>query len=155
MGVADDKTIKGIDTSNRTRSQIQDVLNRLQPKLDVTIEVEKNLILIHVPEGKEKPYACPKGFFMRIGANSQKMTRDEILKVFKAEGRVHFEELINEKAHFEKDFNPQAFKHFLELSGISPTINQETLLQNLDCLTEDKKLTNLGVLFLPKISILL
>ena len=43
MGVADDKTIKGIDTSNRTRSQIQDLLNRLQPKLDVTIEIEKIL----------------------------------------------------------------------------------------------------------------
>ena len=150
MGVADNKKIKGIDTSNRIRSQIQDLLSRLQPKLDVHTEFKKNLILIHVPEGKEKPYACPKGFFMRIGANSQKMTRNEILKCFKTEGRVHFEELINEKANFKKDFNLQAFKHFLKLSGISQTIKQETLLQNLDCLSEDKKLTNLGVLFFAK-----
>ena len=130
--------------------KIQDVLNRLQPKLNITVEVKKNLIIIHVPEGQEKPYGCPRGFFMRIGANSQKMTRNEIISFFKKEGRVHFEELINEKANFKQDFDPEAFKYFLKLSGISSTIHQETLLQNLDCLTSDKKLTNLGVLFFAK-----
>ena len=150
MGVADDKTITGIDTSNRFRSQIQDLLSRLQPKLDMTVEVKKNLILIHVPEGEEKPYGCPRGFFMRVGANSQKMTRNEIISFFKKEGRIHFEELINEKANFEEDFDPKAFKHFLKLSGISPIIKQDTLLQNLDCLSSDKKFTNLGVLFFAK-----
>ncbi len=150
MGVADDKTIKGIDTSNRFRSKIQDLLGQLQPKLDISVEVKKNLMVIHVPEGQEKPYAGSRGFFMRIGANSQKMTRNEIISFFKKEGRVNFEELINEKANFEKDFDPKAFKHFLKLSGISPTIKRETLLQNLDCLSYDKKLTNLGVLFFAK-----
>ena len=150
MGVADDKTVKGIDTGNRSRFQIQDLLSRLQPKLDVAVEIKKNLIIIHVPEGKEKPYGCPRGFFMRVGANSQKMTRNEIISFFKKEGRIHFEELINEKASFEEDFDPKAFKYFLKLSGISPTIKQETLLQNLDCLSHDKKLTNLGVLFFAK-----
>ena len=150
MGVDDNKKIKGIDTSNRFRSQIQDTLSRLQPKLNITVEVKKNLIVIHVPEGQEKPYGCPRGFFMRIGANSQKMTRNEIISFFKKEGRVHFEELVNEKADFKKDFDPKAFKHFLKLSGISSTIQRETLLQNLDCLTSDKKFTNLGVLFFAK-----
>ncbi len=150
MGVADDKTIKGIDTSNRFRSKIQDILSQLQPKLDMSIEIKKKLIVIHVPEGQEKPYAGSRGFFMRVGANSQKMTRNEIISFFKKEGRINFEELINEKANFKKDFDPTAFKHFLKLSGISPAIKQETLLQNLDCLTADKKLTNLGALFFAK-----
>ena len=87
---------------------------------------------------------------MRVGANSQKMTRNEIIAFFKKEGRVNFEELINEKANFEKDFDSKAFKYFLKLSGISSIIKRETLLQNLDCLTSDKKLTNLGVLFFAK-----
>ena len=150
MGVADDGTVKGIDTSNRNRSKIQDILHKLEPKLDTTIKVTKNLIIIHVPEGEEKPYGCSRGFFMRIGANSQKMTRNEIIKFFKKEGRILFGELINEKAKFKKDFDSEAFKHFLKLSGISPTIKRETLLQNLDCLTSDQKLTNLGVLFFAK-----
>ncbi len=147
MGVADNGIVKGIDTDNRIRSKIQDTVNRLQPKLDISIEVKEDIIVIHVPEGHEKPYGSPRGFFMRVGANSQKMTRDEIINFFKKEGRINFEELINEKANFAKDFDPKAFKHFLKLSGISSTIKREVLLQNLDCLTSDKKLTNLGVLF--------
>ena len=112
--------------------------------------MKKNLIVIHVPEGQEKPYGSSRGFFLRIGANSQKMTRNEIVGFFKKEGRIRFEELINEKADFKQDFDSKAFKYFLKLSKISKTIKYETLLQNLDCLTADKKLTNLGVLFFAK-----
>ena len=150
MGVADDGKVKGIDTSNRNRSKVQDILGKLEPKLNTSVEVKENLIVIHVPEGHEKPYGCSRGFFMRVGANSQKMTRNEILNFYKKEGRVCFEELINEKANFKQDFDSKAFKHFLKLSKISRTIKYEILLQNLDCLTEDKKLTNLGVLFFAK-----
>ena len=150
MGVTDDGKVKGIDTGNRTRSKIQDILNKLEPKLNTTIEVKKDLIVIHVPEGEEKPYGSSRGFFIRIGPNSQKMTRNEIIQSFKKEGRVRFEELINEKANFKQDFDSKAFKHFLKLSKISPTIKYETLLENLDCLTADKQLTNLGVLFFAK-----
>ena len=68
------------------------------------------------------------------------MTRNEIIKLFKKKGRIRFEELINEKANFKQDFDSKAFKHFLNLSGISSTIEQETLLQNLDCLTPERSL---------------
>ena len=114
VGVTDDGAVKGIDVGNRLRSQIQDVLNQLQPKLDIDIEFTDNLIIIHVPEGQEKPYGCSRGFFMRVGANSQKMTRNEIIAFFKKEGRVNFEELINEKANFEKDFDSKAFRYYLD-----------------------------------------
>ena len=147
MGVADNGTIKSIDTDNRIRSKIQDIVNRLQPKLDISIEVKEDIIVIHVPEGQEKPYGSPRGFFMRVGANSQKITRNETINFFKKEGRIRFGELINEKADFKRDFDSKAFKHFLKLSRISSSIKRETLLQNFDCLTSDKKLTNLGVLF--------
>ncbi|MCZ0932406.1 MAG: hypothetical protein OXJ52_04550 [Oligoflexia bacterium] len=75
------------------------------------------------------------------------MTRNEIVDLFKKEGRIRFEELVNEKADFKQDFDSKAFRHFLKLSKISRAIKYETLLQNLDCLTADKKLTNLGVFF--------
>ena len=150
IGISDEGKVTGVDTSNRSRSKIQDILNKLEPKLEITIEVKKDIIVIHVPEGEEKPYGCPKGFFIRIGDNSQKMTRNEIIKFFKKEGPIRFEELVNKKAKFKEDFDSQAFKSFLQLAGISRTIKYESLLQNLSCLTEDKKLTNLGVLFFAK-----
>ncbi len=150
MGVSDKGEIKGIDTGNRIRSKIQDILNKLEPKLKTSIEIKEKLIVIHVPEGEEKPYGSARGFFIRIGPNSQKMTRNEIIHFLKKEGRIRFEELINEKANFKQDFDSKAFKHFLKLSKISLTMKYETLLENLDCLTEDKKMTNLGVLFFAK-----
>ena len=150
IGVSDEGKVTGVDTSNRSRSKIQDILNRLEPKLKAIVEIKKNLIVITVPEGEEKPYGCPKGFFIRIGANSQKMTRNEIIKFFKKEGHIRFEELVNKKAKFKEDFDSQAFKNFLRFAGISRTIKYESLLQNLSCLTEDKKMTNLGVLFFAK-----
>ena len=150
MGISDEGKVTGVDTSNRSRSKIQDILNRLEPKLKTSIEVKKDIIVIHIPEGEDKPYGCPKGFFIRIGANSQKMTRNEIISFFKKESHVRFEELVNKKANFKENFDTHAFKSFLQLAGISRTIKYESLLQNLSCLTEDKKMTNLGVLFFAK-----
>ena len=150
LGVSDKGVVEGIDSNNSTRSQIQDALNQLEPRINATIEIKKNIIVVHVPEGSDKPYKSPGGFFMRVGPNSQKMTRNEIIASFQREGRVRFEELVSEKAHFEKDFDPKAFNHFLKVSEISPTIGQEDLLKNLDCLDSKKQLTNLGVLFFAK-----
>ena len=157
LGVADDGSIKGIGIDNRFLSKVQDVLNSLQPKLNIELEIKtlkgKKLLILHVPEGHQKPYKCPSGFYMRIGANSQKLSRDEIIDFFNRElPKKLWEELINEKADFKRDFySPSlspAFEHFLKLSGISPKqIKSQALLQNLNCLTQDKKMTNLGVLF--------
>jgi len=86
LGVADDGSVAGIDSGNVMRSRIQDSLSQLQPALDVDVAVVSNLIVIQVPEGVEKPYACPRGFFMRVGANSQKLARNEIINFFQKEG---------------------------------------------------------------------
>ena len=67
MGISDTGEVKGIDTSNRICSKTQDTLNKLEPKLKTTVEVKKNLIVINVPEGEEKPYGSSRGFFIRIG----------------------------------------------------------------------------------------
>lgn len=74
LGISDKGIIKGINTDNNVRSRIQDALRQLQPSLNVEIEIKDNLIVIDVPDGRDKPYACSRGFFIRNGANSQKLT---------------------------------------------------------------------------------
>ncbi|MFO7809855.1 MAG: helix-turn-helix domain-containing protein, partial [Candidatus Delongbacteria bacterium] len=150
LGVTNSGDIKGIDTGNNFRSQVQDYIRQLQPSLSVDIEVEGKIIVVHVPEGSEKPYGCSRGFFMRVGPNTQKLTRNEIIGFFKKEGRIRFETLINDKADFERDFDPKAFDLFVQKAGISPTIKKEFLLRNLDCLTENNEMTNAGVLFFAR-----
>src|SRR5665648_184131 len=80
LGVSDKGIIKGINTDNSFRSRVQDSLRQLQPYLDIGIDVKDNLIVVDVPDGNDKPYACSRGFFIRNGANSQKLTRNEIIE---------------------------------------------------------------------------
>ncbi len=150
LGISDKGIIKGVQTDNSFRSRVQDSLRQLQPQLDVKIEVHDNFIVADVPEGSEKPYACSRGFFLRNGANSQKLNRNEIIAFFQKEGRIRFEELRNGKADFENDFDERAFRNFLKLAGITNSIDRMSLLRNLDCITDDGKLNNAGVLFFAK-----
>jgi len=81
LGISDDGKIVGVDNSNRLRSQIQDVANGCDPRIDVHIVPRGNVVEIVVPEGTDKPYRCKDGFFLRIGPNSQQLNRDEILRL--------------------------------------------------------------------------
>lgn len=154
IGVRDDGAIKGCPTDNKSRSVLQDTLRGLQPNLDIHVTARavdrQPVFIVDVPEGMDKPYACPKGFYIRNGANSQKLTRNEIVDFFQKEGRIRFDELRNERAVFENDFDERAFDAFLTSAGISKTIDKISLLKNLNCLTDDGKLTNAGVLFFAK-----
>jgi ATP-dependent DNA helicase RecG len=110
LGISDKGIVKGINTDNSIRSRIQDSLRQMQPHLDIDIELKDNLIIVNVPDGNDKPYACSRGFFIRNGANSQKLTRNEIIEFFQKEGRIRFDELKNDKAVFEEDFDEKAFR---------------------------------------------
>lgn len=150
IGVSDNGDIKGIKTDNVFLSRIQDTLSQLEPKLNINVSAADNFIIVDVPEGKEKPYGCSKGFFIRIGPNTQKLTRNEIVSFFQKEGRIRFDELENRKADFNRDFDEAAFKKFIKMASITPAIDRDFLLKNLDCLLENGKMTNAGVLFFTK-----
>jgi len=150
LGISDKGEIKGIKTDNAFRSKIQDILKQIEPRLEVDIIINDNIIIINVPKGKEKPYGCSKGFFVRVGPNCQKLTRNEIVSFFQKEGQVRFDELENRKADFDRDFNQNTFDKFLQITGISPAIEQKLLLHNLDCINKQHRLTNAGVLFFTK-----
>lgn len=130
LGVSDKREVKGINITNRLKSQIQDIANNCQPKIDISFEEFKNILLIKIPEGKNKPYLSSKGFFLRVGPNSQKMARDEILQFATDEGIVRFDEVINPKFGFD-DFDEEKFKDFLRRSNITVNLDIKDLLINL------------------------
>lgn len=150
LGVADNGLIKGYQADNRNRSIVQDMLRNLQPNLDINILIQGNIMIIDIPEGHDKPYACSRGFYIRSGANSQKLTRNEIVEFFQKEGRIRYDELKHERVDFASDFDGRAFVEFIKAARISDTIDKYTLLKNLGCMTEDERLTNAGVLFFAK-----
>ena len=150
LGIADDGKSSGIKTDNVLLSRIQDHIKQIEPHLETQTSVLDNIVIVDIPEGKDKPYGCSRGFFLRIGPNSQKLTRNEIVSFFQKEGRIRFDELENGKAVFSRDFDVSAFNNFLQLASITPSIDKDFLLANLDCLSENGQMTNAGVLFFSK-----
>ena len=153
LGVHDSGRIVGTDTSNVARSRIQDTINKIEPRLKVTIEVLDRVIVLSVPEGTQKPYSCPAGFFLRSGPNSQKLDRDSIIEFFQGEGRIRYDEIIREDLPIIERFNETAYKRYIKTAKISEVLGQDTILKNLNCagLSSGKlSFTNAGALFFRK-----
>ena len=148
LGITDNGKIKGIETTNKLKSQIQDTARNCDPPVAVLLTQIQNVLAIEVKEGKNKPYSCSTGFFMRMGANSQKMTRNEILSLAIKSGKVRFDEQICTNFNW-KDFDDEKFTHYLKLSGISYNLPKEELLRNFRVLT-DEGFTNAGVLYFAR-----
>jgi ATP-dependent DNA helicase RecG len=153
LGVTDDGRIKGIKLTQKLKSQIQDIANNCRPRIKISTEDFDNVLIINVREGEDKPYECSSGFYKRIGPNSQKMTRNEILEFFKSEGKIRFDELIEPKFSYPKDFDKNGFKRFLQLAEISKIGDIERLLNGLGVAEKQEGrfyFNNAGILFFGK-----
>ncbi|MFH1365153.1 MAG: ATP-binding protein, partial [archaeon] len=58
LGVNDEGEIKGITLTNKLKSQIQDLANSCDPRIEISFEELDKVLIINVLEGKNKPYSC-------------------------------------------------------------------------------------------------
>ncbi|MDR1184295.1 MAG: putative DNA binding domain-containing protein, partial [Coriobacteriales bacterium] len=152
IGITDDNRVVGTDTSNRARSEIRSSLSAIDPSVEYTLQIdeETQVIVVNVPEGKQKPYSCPAGFFMRMGDGKQKLNRDQILEFLQREGTVRYDEIVRESLPVEGHFDQKAYSRFLKLSDISEVLDRNVLLKNLGCAADASNglvFTNAGALF--------
>ncbi len=150
VGVTDNGQAVGIEISNKLRSRIQDIANNCQPPVTIDLKGYDNILTIEIPEGKDKPYQCADGFFIRMGSNAQKMDRDRIVEFLQAEGKVRFEEQVHKKFSFEKDYSPAKLEGYLKLAGITQNLDDQTILANLgvaEKIGDSLRMNNAGVLF--------
>jgi len=145
IGVSDNGSIKGVNEPNKVLSQIQDIARHLSPKFAVGTDLIDRVIVITIPEGTNKPYSSGSRFFMRYGSNTQQLERDEIRDFFEKEGLIFFDEKPNYDFDLKKDLDVYKFNNFLVKAKITPLIDNENMLNNLD-LIKDKHLKNAGVL---------
>jgi ATP-dependent DNA helicase RecG len=110
LGVDDKGTIIGLKLTNHNISKIQDIARNMNPSFSVNVEQIKDLGIIYIPEGKNKPYTVNGHFYLRQGANSQQLNRDEIRSLFQKENLISFE--IQIKNFQTKDFSNDAFSKF-------------------------------------------
>lgn len=157
IGVADSKEIKGISIDNRLLSQVQSTARNCDPAIPIKLypfkRDEKDLLLIQVPQGENKPYGCSDGYFLRTGPSSQKMNRSELVAFFRAMDVIPWEKQECKRFIYPKDFNPVAFKTFLRMAEISSGLSREDLLVNLELARIERDVlvvNNACVLFFAK-----
>jgi ATP-dependent DNA helicase RecG len=150
IGVDDDGNVFGTDTSNTARSRIQDTIGKIEPRLNVNLDVVEDIVVLTVPEGTYKPYSCPAGFYLRSGPNSQKLDRDSIVEFFQNEGRVRYDEIVREDLPITERFNEAAYWSYIKAARISNVLERDAILKNLECAgMADGRIcfTNAGALF--------
>ena len=66
---------------------------------------KEKILVITVPESKNKPHKCSSGFYIRSNASTQKLSRDEILDFAEEEDLLKFDIVSCKNFIFEKDFD--------------------------------------------------
>lgn len=152
IGVDDANNIVGTDISNAQKGKIQDIAHNCDPRIQIELitYTDSGVLEIKVAEGHDKPYRCKDGFYVRQGECTQKLRRDEILNFITTSGAVRFDEAINERFNFSKDFSEEKFLAYLSIADIKQFVDIKDILISLNIAKEidhDIKLTNAGVLF--------
>ncbi|MDD4162865.1 MAG: ATP-binding protein [Methanothrix sp.] len=154
VGISDGRKIKGAKISNRLKSQVQDAANSCDPKVEIDLESFEDVLIIVVKEGEDKPYKCGSGFYRRVGPNSQKLSRSEIIEFLKSEEKIRFDDLRNSQFVYDEHFDSKKLDIFLRLAGISKIMDDQSILLNLGAAErlEDGRfiVNNTGILFFSK-----
>lgn len=156
IGIDDKNRVQGCHLTNQAKSRIQDIANNCDPRVTVKIDSirfkDKDVIVIRVPESPDKPVQCSEGFFLREGANSQKMTRDEILYWAQKTRKIRYEDQLRDDFNYPEDFNQTAFTSLMGKMNITVSHNTEDLLQNLSLGKDHGKFTinNAGIMLFGK-----
>lgn len=152
IGVDDANNIKGVTIDNSKRSAIQNSINEISPALKCNfniIEVDgKNIAVIEVPSGQNKPYVLSGAIYVRQGPNSQKLTTvEEMRDFFQQADKIYFDDASCLDADIEKDVAIENIQTFRFEAGLVNATSNEQLFTNLKLITNDNHLKNGTVLF--------
>lgn len=155
IGVDDNNQIVGCEVSNALFSKIETMAASCDPPVTIFIEKlpDQKIIVLHVPEGANRPHRCTKGFYLRNGANSQKMNTADITAFIQSEGKVRFDQQLRMDLDWKAVLDNSRLEHFLSITGITQRGDTENLLLNLGAGDEKEGrfyLNQTGMLFFAK-----
>ena len=153
LGLSDSGKQSGIKIDNVLKSKIIDLGLNCDPKIKINLEKHENILIITVDESLHKPHSCSTGFYLRIGSNSQKLTRNEIFKFAISEGVKAFDEELCQEFIYPQDFDEIKLTNYLEESRLKTNLDTESVLLNLGVAKKIKNkliFNNAGVLFFAK-----
>ena len=149
IGVTDSGEMVGVDDHNRLKSEIQAIARSADPPISVDVDSVGQVMRVTVPEQHSMPYSFGGKFFMREGATSQQMSREEIREFFFKEGLIHFDETPCRRFSLQDDLTDDVWKLFSKRAKIPADMDALTALGNLH-LVKDKQMTHAGAWLLAK-----
>lgn len=143
IGISDDGQVVGVKDHNRLKSEIQATARSVEPPLVLDIESVGEVLVVFIPAQNSKPYSFGGKFYLRDGASSQQMSREEIREFFFKEGVIHFDETPCDAFKLNKDLKAANWNLFAKRANIPDNMKPEIALENLH-LVKDKKITQAG-----------
>jgi ATP-dependent DNA helicase RecG len=155
IGVDDKNIIKGITIDNSKRSAIQNSIGEISPPLQCEfyiVDVDgKNVAVIEVPSGQNKPYVLSGAIYVRQGPNSQKLTTvEEMRNFFQQAEKIYFDEASCKEIDIKKDIPQENIDTFRFEAGLVNNTSDEQVFSNLRLISNEGYLKNGAVLFFAK-----
>jgi ATP-dependent DNA helicase RecG len=153
IGVEDNGMISGVGNPAALEEWVANICRQnVIPAIQVLIQIEKyldkNILHIEVPKGKDKPYQTNKNqYLIRVGTTNRTASQTELLRMFQQAGVFHFDATGVYKTKIS-DLNWSKLDKFFEQYEIdySNEIDKQRLLVNTDIMTEDGKVSVAGLL---------
>jgi len=153
IGVDDSGEVPGVAVDEHLKAHIMQMAKNCTPPVHVTLEEWKGLLIVTVQEGWMKPHRFSAGYYLRNGATSQRLDREEILRILSMEGQIRFDELYIPRFDFYTHFDKMKYDRILRMADLDHTADIDTTLQRLH--TAEKQngqliFNNTGVLFFAR-----
>ena len=78
LGVGDDGSIEGIDTSNKMVAAVENYSNACTPAVHLTVERSEGCLIVNVPESSDKPVMGGGQYCIRRGTRTDKLSPKEV-----------------------------------------------------------------------------
>ena len=150
IGVTDRGEIVGVADHNRLKSEVQSIARSAEPPVAVEIESVGDVLSVTVPAQQSKPYSFGGKFFIREGASSQQMGREEIREFFYAEGLIHFDETACDRFSLDEDLDEENWSRFRRRAKIPADMEPVTALRNLHLIDQEGRMTHAGAWLLAR-----
>ncbi|WP_298952347.1 RNA-binding domain-containing protein [uncultured Nonlabens sp.] len=152
IGVEDDNVIQGATIDNAKRSAIQNSIREIKPTLNCdvyAVDVDgKEVWVIEVPSGTQKPYALSGAIYVRNGPNSQKvMEIEEMRDFFQQADRIYFDETPCPAFDIATGIHTENLNEFKAEANLSSAVPNEQIFRNLKLQDQNEAFKNGAVLF--------
>ena len=137
LGVTDGGGVVGVADHNKLRSQVQSIARSAEPPIKLESASVGGVMCITVPAQHNKPYSFGGKFFVREGASSQQLSREEIRELFYTEGLIYFDETPCPAFSLEEDLDEDGWALFCRRAKIPESMTTAIALRNLHLIGAD------------------